>query len=265
MLTALVLYGVLGAAAGIMAGLLGIGGGTVVVPMLVFAFSWQNLPPEIIIHMAIGTSLASIMFTAVSSSLAHHKRGGVNWTVVKSIALGIIIGTYGGSFIAARIPAQYLQIFFVLFLLYVATNMLLNKKPNPTRHLPGFAGMTGAGMFIGTISSFVGIGGGTLSVPFLVWHNVDMRKAVGTSAAIGFPIALAGCLGFVINGWSNSALPEYSLGFVYLPALVGIVAISMLTAPVGAGIAHKLPVPKLKKVFAFFLYAVAIKMLMDVI
>ncbi|HIV64693.1 MAG TPA: sulfite exporter TauE/SafE family protein [Candidatus Mailhella excrementigallinarum] len=265
MLTSLILYCVLGALAGILAGLLGIGGGAVVVPMLVFTFKWQNLSPDIGIHLAIGTSLASIMFTAVSSAWAHHRRGGVNWQVFRYIAPGILMGTYCGSFVAARIPARYLQIFFVAFLLYVATNMLLNKKPNASRQLPGFAGMTGAGLFIGAISSLVGIGGGTLSVPFLVWHNVDMRRAVGTSAAIGFPIALAGTLGFITNGWNAPGLPEYALGFVYLPALVGIVAVSMFTAPIGAGIAHKLPIPRLKKFFACFLYVVAAKMLMDVL
>ena len=236
-----------------------------VVPMLVFAFQWLNIPQDVAMHMAIGTSLGSIMFTAVSSALAHHRHGSVDWNVFRGIALGILVGTYGGSFIAARIPARYLQMFFVVFLYYVATNMLLNKKPAASRTLPGFAGMTGAGLFIGAISSLVGIGGGTLSVPFLVWHNVDMRRAVGTSAAIGFPIAFAGCIGFICNGWNTPGLPEYSLGFVYLPALAGIVAISMLTAPLGAGIVHKLPVPKLKKFFACFLYVIATKMLLDVL
>lgn len=265
MLTAMLLYCVLGAIAGLLAGLLGIGGGAVVVPMLVFAFDWLGISPNVAIHMAIGTSLGSIMFTAISSARAHHKRGGVNWNVVKFIALGILAGTYAGTFVAAAVPARYLQMFFVCFLYYVATNMLLNKKPNPTRQLPGFAGMTGAGLFIGAVSSLVGIGGGTLSVPFLVWHNVDMRRAVGTSAAIGFPIALAGCLGFVVNGWGAADLPEYSLGFVYLPALIGIVAVSMLTAPRGAALAHKLPIPKLKRFFACFLYCVATRMLLDVL
>ncbi len=265
MLTAMILYCVVGAIAGLLAGLLGIGGGAVIVPMLVFAFSWLGISQDVAIHMAIGTSLGSIMFTAVSSSLAHHRHGSVDWNVVKYIALGILVGTYGGSFAAARIPASYLQMFFVAFLFYVATNMLLNKKPSASRSLPGFAGMTGAGIFIGAISSLVGIGGGTLSVPFLVWHNVDMRRAVGTSAAIGFPIALAGCLGFITNGWNAPGLPEYALGFIYLPALAGIVIISMFTAPIGAGIAHKLPIPRLKKFFACFLYVIAVKMLMDVI
>ncbi|MBO4317093.1 MAG: sulfite exporter TauE/SafE family protein [Mailhella sp.] len=254
-------YCILGAVAGVLAGLLGIGGGTVVVPMLVFAFEWQHIPPAVLMHLAIGTSLASIMFTAVSSALAHHRRGAVDWTVVKYISLGILAGTWGGSFVAAHIPARFLQLFFVVFLFYVAANMLLNKAPSPTRRLPGMAGMTAAGLAIGGISSLVGIGGGTLSVPFLVWHNVDMKRAVGTSAAIGFPIALAGTAGYVFNGLHSPALPEYALGYVYLPALAGIVVVSMLTAPLGASIAHRLPVPKLKKFFAFFLMAVALKML----
>ena len=262
MLTSLILYCVLGALAGILAGLLGIGGGAVVVPMLVFTFKWQNLSPDIGIHLAIGTSLASIMFTAVSSAWAHHRRGGVNWQVFRYIAPGILMGTYCGSFVAARIPARYLQIFFVAFLHYVATNMLLNKKPNASRQLPGFAGMTGAGLFIGAISSLVGIGGGTLSVPFLVWHNVDMRRAVGTSAAIGFPIALAGCFGYIVNGWNAANLPPYSFGYIYLPGLFGIVIVSMFTAPLGARLAQTLPVPKLKKCFALLLIVVGIRMLL---
>ncbi|MGN1038797.1 MAG: sulfite exporter TauE/SafE family protein [Mailhella sp.] len=265
MITALLLYCVLGAIAGLLAGLLGIGGGAVVVPMLVFAFQWLNISPDAAMHIAIGTSFGSIMFTSVSSAMAHHRRGGVDWQVFRAVVLGILVGTYGGSFVASRIPARYLQMFFVVFLLYVATNMLLNKKPRASRTLPGFAGMTGAGAVIGAVSSLVGIGGGTLSVPFLVWHNMDMRRAVGTSAAMGFPIALAGCLGFIINGWNAQNLPEYSFGYLYLPALVGIVAVSTLTAPLGANLAHKLPVPRLKKFFACFLYVIALKMLMDVL
>ncbi len=265
MATALLLYCFFGGIAGLLAGLLGIGGGAVIVPMLVFAFAWQGISPEVAMHMAVGTSMGSIMFTALSSARAHHKRGGVDWQVFRCIAVGILIGTYSGTFIASRIPARGLQLFFVCFLFYVATNMLLNKKPNPSRTMPGIPGMTGAGMVIGAVSSLVGIGGGTLSVPFLVWHNVDMRRAVGTSAAIGFPIAVAGTLGFITNGWGVPELPEYSLGFIYLPALAGIVAVSMLTAPMGASIAHKLPIPKLKRVFACFLYLVAIKMLVDVL
>ncbi len=259
------LYCLLGGIAGLLAGLLGIGGGAVVVPMLVFAFEWQGISSDVVMHMAVGTSMACIMFTAVSSALAHHRRKGVDWQVFKCIAIGILIGTYCGTFIASNIPGRYLTMFFACFLFYVATNMLLNRPPNPSRTLPGFAGMTGAGMFIGIISSLVGIGGGSLSVPFLVWHNVDMRRAIGTSAAIGFPIAVAGTLGYITNGWNVPNLPDHSVGFIYLPALAGIVVISTLMAPVGAGLAHKMPIPKLKRFFACFLYLVAVKMLMDVL
>ena len=262
MLASMILYCCLGAIAGLLAGLLGIGGGAVIVPMLVFAFNWQSISPDVAMHMAIGTSLGS---TAFSSAMAHHKKGGVDWRVFRGIALGILAGTYCGSFVAAQIPGKWLQLFFAVFLYYVATNMLLNKKPNPSRTLPSFAGLTGAGLVIGGISSLVGIGGGTLSVPFLIWHNVDMRRAIGTSSSIGIPIAVAGCLGYITNGWNTPGLPEYALGYLYLPALAGIVLISMLTAPIGASIAHNLPIPRLKKFFACFLYVIATKLLFDAV
>ena len=241
MLISLVVYCLLGAVAGVLAGLLGVGGGIVIVPMLVFAFGWQNFPPDVLMLMALGTSMGSIMFTSVSSSLAHSRNKGVRWDAVRLIPPGLLSGTFCGSFLASHVPARFLQLFFVAFLFFVVTQMLSGKKPKPSRHLPGFAGMSAAGGIIGVGSSLVGIGGGTLSVPFLLWNNLDMRKAIGTSAAIGFPIALAGTLGFITNGWNAPGLPEYALGFVYLPALVGIVAVSMFTAPIGAGIAHKLP------------------------
>ena len=265
MIVSLLLYGALGAVAGLLAGLLGIGGGAVIVPMLVFAFGWEGISPDVAMHMAIGTSLGSIIFTAFSSAMAHHKKGGVLWSAFRSIAPGILIGTYCGSFVAAQIPGKWLQLFFSFFLYYVATNMLLNKKPSPTRTLPGMAGMTGAGLVIGGVSSLVGIGGGTLSVPFLVWHNVDIRRAIGTSSSIGIPIAVAGCLGYIVNGWGDPQLPEYALGYLYLPALAGIVTVSMLTAPIGAGIAHRLPIPRLKRFFACFLYVIATKLLVDAV
>ncbi len=265
MISALLMFCCLGAVAGILAGLLGIGGGAVIVPMLMVFFPILGLDshPDLI-KIAVGTSLGSIIFTAISSALSHHRKGGVDWRVVKYIALGIIVGTYGGSFVAAHMPGRILQGIFVCFLFYVATNMLFNRKPNPSRHLPGFTGITGAGLVIGSFSSLVGIGGGTLTIPYLVWHNVDMRRAVGTSAAVGFPIALAGCLGYIVNGWNVEWLPDYCFGYIYLPALFGIVLCSMMTAPIGASLVHKLPVPKLKKFFACFLYVVAVKMLFEV-
>ena len=174
---------------------------------------------------------------------------------------GLLLGTFAGSCVVALLSTRLLKGFFVVFLLYVATQMILGHKPKPSRTLPGSLGMFGAGGFIGVISSWVGIGGGTLSVPFMVWHNVPLKTAIGTSAALGFPIAVAGAVGYVYNGSGIEGRPDWSIGFVYLPALAGIVLVSVLTAPLGVRLAHALPVDKLKKVFAVLLYVVAIRML----
>lgn len=254
-------YCLLGAIAGLLAGMLGVGGGIIIVPMLVIGFGIQGLNPELIMHMALGTSLASIMFTSVSSAYSHHKRQGVDWSIVKFIAPGIILGTYTGAYFSAYISANFLKIFFSIFLFYVSIQMILNFKPKATRHVPGFVGLSFTGLLIGAISSLVGIGGGTLSVPFMVWCNLDMRRAIGTSSAIGLPIAIAGGVGYLLSGLGVENLPEYSMGFVYLPALVGIVAFSIFTAPYGAKLAHTLPIPRIKKFFALLLFAVGVNML----
>lgn len=256
------LYLVAGSVAGFLAGLLGVGGGVVIVPILMFIFTAQHFPVDHMIHMAIGTSLASIMFTSVSSFRAHHLYGAVNWSIVRSITPGILLGTLAGSFVVARLPANLLKIFFIVFLFYVATQLLLNFRPKPTRQLPGTGGMIAAGGVIGLVSSFVGIGGGALSVPFMTWSNVKMHNAIGTSAAIGFPIAVAGTIGYVVNGWYISDLPAWSLGFIHLPSLAGLVVASVLLAPLGVRAAHKLPVATLKKVFAAFLLVIGAKMLL---
>lgn len=261
MYTILLLYAAVGAVAGVLAGLLGIGGGLVIVPMLVFCFTWQGISNDLLMHLALGTSMASIIFTAVSSFWAHHKRGAVHWVVVRRIVLGIFVGTFLGTFVAARMSTGFLKGFFVVFLYYVAVQMLTGKKPKPSRQLPGNAGMFGAGSVIGLISSLVGIGGGTLSVPFMLWCNMSVHSAIGTSAAIGFPIAIAGTIGYVFNGWGAADLPRYSAGYVYLPALIGLVCSSILTAPLGVRLAHSLPVGRLKRVFAFLLLIVATRML----
>ena len=265
MLSAIITYCCLGAFAGILAGLLGVGGGIVIVPMLVFAFGWQDFPPQYIMLLALGTSLGSIMFTSVSSALSHSRRGAVDWRAVGRIAPGIMLGTFCGSHLAALLPKKGLQVFFVCFLAYVVSQMLLGKKPKASRELPGMAGMSCAGGIIGVISSLVGIGGGTLSVPFLIWHNVEIHRAIGTSAAIGFPIAVAGCCGYLINGLGAAGLPPHCLGYLYLPALFPLVVCSMLTAPLGARIAHRLPVSRLRSAFAVLLICVGIKMLWDVL
>lgn len=261
MITFFMMYVLFGAFAGILAGLLGIGGGIVLVPLLVVAFQIQGFSPEITMHMALGTSLASIIFTSFSSARSHHKRGGVEWSIVKQITFGILLGTYFGSYVAAFISAAYLQVFFALFLFYVTSQMIFGKPPKASRRIPNIFLVNVVGVFIGFVSSLVGIGGGTLSVPFMLWHNLDIRRAIGTSAAIGMPIAIAGATGYYINGLSVPSLPEYSAGFIYLPALLGIVLCSMLTAPIGVRLAHTLPVSKIKKSFAILLFLVGIRML----
>lgn len=256
----IVMYLAVGLIAGVLAGLLGVGGGVVIVPMLIFCFTKQGINPEQMMHLALGTSLASIIFTSISSFMSHHRRGAVDWSIVKKIVPGILVGTFGGTFIASRLSTGFLKAFFCIFLYTVATQMLLNKKPKASRNLPASSGMFGVGSVIGVVSALVGIGGGSLSVPFMLWCNVTAHRAIGTSAAIGFPIAVAGAVGYIVNNLHGTGLPPYSLGFVYLPALVGIVVASVFTAPLGVKLAHALPVDKLKRIFAVFLYVVATKM-----
>jgi uncharacterized membrane protein YfcA len=203
------------------------------------------------------------MFTSVSSLRAHHGHSAVNWSIVKRITPGILLGTLAGTFVVAKLPAGLLKGLFIVFLFYVATQLLLNIKPKPTRQLPGTGGMLAAGGIIGLVSSFVGIGGGALSVPFMTWSNVKMHNAIGTSAAIGFPIAVAGTIGYVLNGWSITDLPDWCFGFIHLPSLAGLVVASMLIAPLGARAAHKLPVATLKKIFSAFLFIIGTKMLLS--
>lgn len=261
MLLAFALYLAFGALAGIIAGLLGLGGGIVIVPMLNYAFRLQNLPAEYIHIMAVATSFACILFTSIASTRAHHRQGGVDWSIWRNITPGILAGTLCGTCIASGIPASWLKGFFICFLICVATNMLVGAKPKPTRQMPGLLGTMGVGCVIGAISSFVGIGGGTLSVPFMTFCNVAFHSAIGTSAAIGFPIALAGTLGYVWHGWNMSGLPDYTLGYVYLPGCLGVVIASTITAGFGARLAHRLPVAKLKRCFAIFLFVIAADML----
>jgi uncharacterized protein len=265
MITVILMYTLVGAVAGILAGLLGVGGGLVIVPMLVYCFTLQQVPYELMMHIALGTSLASIMFTSISSFMAHHRRGAVEWQVVRRITLGILTGTFLGSCIASRMSTFFLSVFFVVFLFYVAIQLIVDRKPAPSRELPRSPGMFAAGNVIGAVSSFVGIGGGSLSVPFMIWCNVPVHHAIGTSAAIGFPIAVAGAAGYVYSGWHASQLPDWSLGFVYLPALAGIVCASVLTAPLGANLAHRLPVKRLKQVFAVLLAIMGTRMLVGLL
>lgn len=255
-------YLLLGAIVGFFAGLLGIGGGLIMVPVLTFIFGTQHFPPDRILHLALGTTMAAIIFTSVSSLRTHHAHGAVNWQIVKYITPGIIIGTLGGATLASALSSQVLSIIFVVFIYYAATQMLLRTTPKPSRTLPGRLGMFGAGSVIGAISSFVAIGGGLLTVPFLSICNVRLQHAIGTAAAVGFPIAVTGAIGYIANGMAQpQPLPEYSLGYVYLPALGWIVLASTLTAPLGAKTTHIVQSATLKKIFVGLLYLLGTKML----
>lgn len=255
------LYFIAGAGAGILSGLLGVGGGTVIVPMLVFIFTSLAFPGQHIMHIALGTSLATIIVTSISSARAHHRKQNVHWSVVRLIAPGIIIGTLLGAALASELDTTVLKCIFAVFMLLIATQMALNFTPAAHRQLPGKLGTASMGGLIGIVASLVGIGGGSLSVPFLIYCNFNARHAIGTSAAIGLPIAVAGATGFIITGLAEGNLPPYSLGYIYLPAFLGIALTSMLAAPLGAYLAHRLPVAVLKKLFALLLYVVGLKML----
>ena len=258
----LLFYLALGVFAGVMAGLLGVGGGLIIVPTLAWIFHHQQVDDAIVMHLAIGTSLATIVVTSISSVRAHHRRGAVLWPIFWRLTPGIVVGAWLGAAIADALPSAVLSKVFAVFVLTVAAQMGFGAKPAPHRELPGTAGMLTAGGVIGAVSAIVGIGGGSLTVPFLTWCNIAIRQAVATSSACGLPIALAGALGFVVTGLNAAGRPDWSLGYVYGPALVGITLTSMLSAPLGAKLAHTLPTEMLKKVFAAFLTLVGVKMLL---
>ncbi|MDR1424577.1 MAG: sulfite exporter TauE/SafE family protein [Azoarcus sp.] len=259
--TWLLAYPLLGVVVGFLAGLLGIGGGGIMVPMLTTLFLAQGFPHEHVVHMALGTSMATIILTSISSTRAHHAHGAVHWDIVRRITPGILIGTFAGSFIAKHMNTVPLAVFFACFMTFVAAQMLYNAKPKPSRELPGRVGMIGAGLLIGGPSALVAIGGGSLSVPFMIWCNIKAQHAIGTSAAIGFPIALAGTIGYLVNGWTTHGSPPLTLGYIYLPALVLTGVVSVFVAPLGAACAHRLPVQTLKKAFAGMLILLVLKML----
>jgi uncharacterized protein len=255
----------LGSFVGFLAGLLGVGGGGIMVPVLTTLFLYQGVPAVNVIHLALGTSMASIIVTSISSLRAHNTEGAVLWQVVKIMSPGIVLGTFLATFIAAIASSFYLAIFFSLFMAFVSLQMFFNKKPKPNRELAGNGGLLLCGSGIGAVSALVSTGGGSLTVPYLIWQNVDVKKAVGTSAAIGLPIAVSGTAGYVITGWSATSLGNHTLGFVYLPAVLFISITSFITAPFGAKLAHRLPVATLRKLFALLLIILSIKMLFSVL
>jgi uncharacterized membrane protein YfcA len=261
MLSVLAIYLGVGTIAGLMAGLLGVGGGLIIVPVLLIAFGFQSVPDAVLMHLAVGTSLATIVVTSIASIRAHHRHGAVDWRLFALLTPGIVLGALTGSRIAGWLPGEVLREAFGLFALVVALQLGLDLKPSPHRQLPEIPGMTLAALLVGAISAIVGIGGGSMTVPFLTWCNVPVRRAVATSAACGLPIAVAGAAGFVSTGWNHPALPDYSSGFVYWPAFGGVAITSMLFAGLGAKLAHTLPARTLKRVFALFLCGVGLYLL----
>lgn len=261
LLTEILIYIITGAFVGFAAGLLGIGGGLIIVPVLTTVFAIYLGPSEHLVHLAIGTSLATILITSLSSVWAHHSHNAVHWNALKLLTLGVLFGAFVGGWSSQFFSSRSLAIVFGVLEIIIAINMLMAIKPSPHRELPGLPGNTVAGAVIGSIASIIGIGGGTLTTPYLVWNNISMHQAIATSAAVSLPVALAGTIGFLIGGLGAVDLPEYSSGYVYWPAFFGIIVASVITAPFGAKAAHRLPVTTLKRVFAVFLLILAAKML----
>lgn len=252
----------IGAFAGLLAGLFGVGGGLVIVPLYAWLLETQGTDPSVLMHVAIGTSLATIVITSLSSIRAHQSYGAIRWDIFRRITPGIVVGALLGAAIADYLPGETLRLVFVTFIFIVAIQMATGIAASPNRDLPRRTGITFAGTVIGSLSAIVGIGGGTMSVPFMVWCNIEVRKAVATSAAIGLPIALAGAAGYIAAGWSEAARPLWSLGYVSLPAFGAIVIASSLCAPLGAKLAHSLPRKILKRLFALLLLGMGLRMSM---
>ncbi len=248
----------LGTCTGFLAGLLGIGGGMLLVPFMTLILSHRGVGADLSVKMAIATSMATILFTSLSSVRAHHRRGAVRWDLVRGLAPGIVLGgLLAGAGLFAVLKGTTLAGVFAVFVAFSATQMLRNRKPAASRQMPGMAGSLGAGGLIGFVSGLVGAGGGFISVPFMAWCNVAMHNAVATSAALGFPIALANTLGYVAGGWNLPPALPGAVGYLWLPGLAVIASASVLTAPLGARAAHAMDVAQLKKAFALVLYLLA--------
>jgi len=248
----------LGGVVGFLAGLLGVGGGMMMVPFVTFMLSRRGVEPALAVKMAIATSMATIMFTSISSLRAHHARGAVRWQIVRAMAPGIVAGgLLAGAGAFALLKGSWLAIAFAVFVGYSATRMLVKRGAIATRKLPGRWGQGAVGMGIGFLSGLVGAGGAFMSVPFMTRGGVPIHNAVATSAAIGLPIALASTAGYIIGGWDLPSVVPGALGYVVLPMLAVISVASMTTAPLGARVAHATDIRKLTVVFALLLYALA--------
>lgn len=253
-------YLAIGVLVGFLAGLLGIGGGMMVVPLLVFVFTAKAFPAEHIVHMALATSMATIPFTSAASVRAHHSHGGVDWSIVRGMLPGLAAGAVLGALVAGVVPGRPLAIFFTVFILYNGINMFRSPKPKPARRLPGRGVLALVGAGIAFLASFLAAGAAFLSVPFMTWCNVPMRRAIGTAAAIGFPLALASSLGYIYAGYGLPGIPQASLGYIYLPGLALVVATSVPVAPLGARLSQRVPVTQLRRAFGVIMLLLAAAM-----
>ncbi len=256
-LTLILELALLGLCTGFLAGLLGLGGGMLMVPFLTIILAARGFPEAHVVKVAVATSLATICFTSLSSVRAHHRRGAVLWPVARALAPGILVGSFLGSQVAAALPSKLQGLLFAVFVAFSATQMFLNRKPKPSRTLPPPAGLFGVGGGIGALSALVGAGGAFVSVPFMSWCNIPIHNAVATSSALGFPIALAGTIGYLVAGWNLPQMPPGAVGYLYWPALLVLSIASISTAPLGARVAHSMDIAPLKRAFAVVLYGLA--------
>lgn len=253
------IFALIGAVTGLFAGLLGLGGGLIIVPSLLFVFSWQGLAELHLMHSAVGTSLMTITLTSLSSLYAHHQYENVNWLLVKRLALGLAAGGFMGAYLATMLSSQLLQYFFVAYVLFVAISMWQPIFCDiADERLLSHTALLSAGSFIGSISALVGIGGGSLLVPYLLMAKQSMKRAIGTSAACGFPISVAAVIGFLLFGQTQNVSSEWQTGFIHWQAFLGIISTSTIFALVGAKLANHLPVTILKRLFALVLLVGAI-------
>lgn len=261
----ILMYTALGAFAGFMAGLLGVGGGGILVPLLTFLFSWQGIGTENSVHLALGTSLTCMIVSSSASLRAHAARGAVVWKVAAGMTPGILLGTFLATQLAAVVNATWVALFFALFMASVAAQIFLGWQPKPGGRQATVGGLVMAGAGIGSVSALAAVGGGFLSLAYLGYKNVDAKKAIGTAAAIGLPIAVAGALGYLISGWSSTSGEPNTLGFIYVPAFLAISIASAAAAPLGARCSHHLPAATLKKIFAVISLILSITMLISVV
>ena len=253
-------YAAIGALIGFFSGLLGIGGGAVQTPLTVMAFEAHGLPREHIAHIAVATGVASIAFTAAASTMTHHRHGAVDWSLLGRLTPGLVAGGFAGGYVAQLLPTAWLAIVLAVFIGHASLAMAFDLRPAPHRGLPGPAGLAALGAGVGMMSTLVGAGGAVLLVPALTWFNVPLRRAIGTGAAIGLPIAFTGTIAHVLGGLGEPGLPAGAVGYVWLPALIPFVVTSMLLAPVGARLSHRVPVRTLRRLFAGTMFLLALRM-----